>query len=407
METRRKVPVLMYHSVGVLMANWIWKLLAVPHQIFEDHLRVLKKKGFNTIDLIQLYNYVKEGESIPHNPIVLTFDDGYLDNWVYAYPLLKKYGFKGTIFVNPEFVDPTEEYRPSLEDVWAGKVGPKDLISDGFLSWAEMRRMEKDGVMDVQSHGMTHTWYFTGPKIIDFRHPNDSYVWMSWNKDPSRKYRYLNENQDDLMELGAPVYEYQKSLEARRYFPDESLDQAVSSYVKSRGGKEFFKLRNWREQLFERVEVYKSGNTIQDRYESEIEQVNRFKWEINGSKATLEKELGKNIEYFCWPGGGYNSLSLNLAEKVYNSTTLPSKDQGRRGNIPGEDPKRIKRLGIPDIISRNGGIKNMNGYYLFLCIREFQGDSKSRDVRRLLKLVNIFRYGKIDEIVRFVRNRPQ
>src|SRR4030042_2945185 len=137
------VPVLMYHSVGVQNPKWIWNFLTIPLKIFEDHLRTLKTKGFNTIDLTQLYDYVGKGKSIPSNSIVLTFDDGYLDNWVYAYPLLKKYGFKGTIFVNPQFVDPTEEYRPSIEDVWAGKAREEDLISHGFLSWREMREMEE------------------------------------------------------------------------------------------------------------------------------------------------------------------------------------------------------------------------------------------------------------------------
>ena len=159
----QKVPVLMYHSVGIQNSKWIWNFLTIPYQIFEDHLRMLIKRRFNTIDLVQLYDYVSSGKSIHNNSVVLTFDDGYLDNWVYAYPLLKKYGFKGTIFVNPEFVDPTQEDRPNLEDVWAGRAKEAELTPSGFLSWREMREMEKTGVMDIQSHAMTHTWYFTGP----------------------------------------------------------------------------------------------------------------------------------------------------------------------------------------------------------------------------------------------------
>jgi hypothetical protein len=231
---------------------------------------------------------MSDGKPIPVNSIVLTFDDGYLDNWVYSYPLLKKYGFKGTIFVNSEFVEPTEEYRPNLEDVWAGKVKLEELISHGFLSSREMREMEKDGAMDIQSHGMTHTWYFTDPEIIDFRHPGDSYIWMDWNKDINRKHEYLSENQDDLIELGAPVYQHGKSLEARRYHPDQYLDKALMDHVKANGGKDFFKNKSWCEELFRVAEDYKSMNALNDRYETEEEKLKRLHWELKESKAILD-----------------------------------------------------------------------------------------------------------------------
>jgi hypothetical protein len=254
----------MYHSVGVPNPNWIWHFLTIHYMVFENHLRTLKRKNFSSIYLSQLYDYMTTGKSIPPDSVVFTFDDGYLDNWVYAYPLIKKYGFKGTIFVNPEFVDPTEDYRANLEDVWNGKVGEEHLKPHGFLSWRGLKEMEKSGVMDIQSHGMTHTWYFTGPEIIDFRHPRDPYVWMNWNKDTDRKHKYLSENQDDLVELGTPVYKHEKSLEAKRYFPDESLNEILIDYVKDNGSKAFFENRSWQKQLFLVVEDYKRKNTLRD-----------------------------------------------------------------------------------------------------------------------------------------------
>jgi peptidoglycan/xylan/chitin deacetylase (PgdA/CDA1 family) len=345
MKQSKAVPVLMYHSVGISNPNWIWNFLTVPHKIFEDHLQVLKTKGFNTIDLKQLYEYVGEGKPIPANSIVLTFDDGYFDNWVYAYPLLKKYGFKGTIFVNPEFVDPTPECRPNLEDVWAGRVRLEELVSHGFLSWREMREMEKEGVMDIQSHGMTHTWYFTGSEIVDFRHPGDPYVWINWNKDMSRKHKYLTENQEDLVELGTPVYQHGKSLAVRRYFPDMSLNGALTQYVSENGGKDLFRNKSWREQLRQIVEKYQRKNTLKDGYESEEDHLNRFEWELKESKEILERELNKRIDFLCWPGGGYNDASVAVSKQYYLATTLSSRDNPERKNVFGEAPSRIKRVG--------------------------------------------------------------
>jgi peptidoglycan/xylan/chitin deacetylase (PgdA/CDA1 family) len=387
MPVYQKVPVLMYHSVGVPNPNWIWNFLTVPHKIFEDHLLVLKTKGFNTIDLPQLYDYVSVGKPIPPNSIVLTFDDGYLDNWVYAYPLLKKYGFKGTIFVNPEFVDPTEEYRPNFEDIWAGKVRLEELISHGFLSWREMIEMEKDGVMDIQSHGMTHTWYFTGSEIVDFRHPGDPYVWMNWNKNTNRKHKYLTENQDDLVELGTPVYQHGKSLEARRYYPDEYLDKALIHHVKENGGKEFFKNKSWREQLSRIVEDYKSANILEDGFESDLNQKNRFEWELKESKKILEKELKKNIRFFCWPGGGRNEFSIEISKKYYVASTISSRDQKKKKNRFGEDPSVIRRVGLPysGVEKDHYPAQYLSGFYLFWTIRAFRGNIFHKYIPRILK----------------------
>ncbi len=129
--------------------------------------------------------------------------------------------------------------------------------------------MESTGVMDIQSHGMTHTWYFSGPDIIDFRHPGDPYVWMNWNGDLRRKHEYLTENQRDLVEFGSPVYQHEKSLKARQYHPDRSLGETLIRYVNSKGGEKFFEDHSWREELFRVAREYKSKNSLTDRNESE------------------------------------------------------------------------------------------------------------------------------------------
>ncbi len=86
------VPVIMYHSIGQNNPDWLWNHLITPVNLFEAQIKLLFKKGFNSIRLQELYNHMKYNNKLPDNPIVLTFDDGYLDNWVYAFPILKKYG---------------------------------------------------------------------------------------------------------------------------------------------------------------------------------------------------------------------------------------------------------------------------------------------------------------------------
>jgi len=378
------IPVLMYHSVGVPNPKWIWSFLTVPYTIFEGQIQFLKRRGFNSIGLGDLYECLNSGNPQHKNSIVLTFDDGYLDNWVYVYPILKKYGFKGTIFVNPEFVDPSPHCRPTLEDVWEKRIGADKIDSFGFLSWAEMKKMEADGVMDIQSHAMTHTWYFSCPQIIDFRHPGDKYIWMDWNEAPDMKWQYLFEDRSNKKAYGMPVYEYGKSLEVRRFYPDPKLSKYLVDYVSSKG-QSFFHNPDWRNVLTAETEDYKKKNKIREGYESNKEYLARLDWELSESKRIIETKLDKRVEFLCWPGGGYNQDAINISKKYYLATTLSSRDSGGRKNRFGEDYTRIKRIGVP-YIEQGDKIIYPGGRYLYYFIKEYHGGWHNRFLRRMLKL---------------------
>ena len=157
-----------------------------------------------------MYEYIFQSKAIPKKSIVLTFDDGYLDNWVFAYPIMKKYDFQGTIYVNPEFVDLNGGLRKRYDET----DNIKSLQTTGFLSWDEMREMEKAGVIYLQSHSLIHTWYPNSDKIINFMHPGDPYIWMTWNNHVNLKYKLQIDN-ESLVESGEPAYENQMSLSGK------------------------------------------------------------------------------------------------------------------------------------------------------------------------------------------------
>ena len=386
MNTR--VPVIMYHSVGIPHSSWIWDFLTIPYALFENHVLYLRKKNFHSIDFMEYYNHVKHGEQLPSNPVFFNFDDGYLDNWVFAYPILKKYGFNGTIFVNPEFVDPVNTLRPNLEDVWHGRLSLNDLQVHGFLSWAEMRKMEEEGIMDIQSHAMTHTWYFSGPNIIDFRHPGDQYVWMDWNEEPEKKWQYLSKNNAEKNQcFGSPVYEHGKSLEVRRYFPDKRLEEHLKSYV-SKQGADFFENKNAKEILYKVAKEFSLNNRLQDSYESNSEHFSRLHWELGESKRILESQLLKNVDFLCWPGGGYYPASVEISKQYYLGSTIASKEKKGIYFRLDNGHLRIERIGCP-IIYRNGSIEYTNGKYLYHYLREYQKVPLHRTIRRCLKLLKI------------------
>src|SRR5690606_21714302 len=109
-------------------------------------------------------------------------------------PLLKKYNLKGTIFVNPEFIDPSKQVRPTLEDVWNNKIEKEELSSLGFLNWEEIKKLDGSGVMDIQSHSMSHNFYFYSDQITDYYNGQEDYHWLAWVIRPDRKPFWITED---------------------------------------------------------------------------------------------------------------------------------------------------------------------------------------------------------------------
>jgi peptidoglycan/xylan/chitin deacetylase (PgdA/CDA1 family) len=122
--------------------------LSVSPEQFEQHLAFLKAEGYQTITLDDLIYYLAQGKPFPAGgkPILITFDDGYVDNYRNAFPLLKKYGFAGAFFVVTELA----------ERATAGMTAPNGLrYADAYMSWDQLREMAAAG-MDVECHARVH-----------------------------------------------------------------------------------------------------------------------------------------------------------------------------------------------------------------------------------------------------------
>ena len=129
--------ILMYHSVGENNA-----FFTVAPLVFEKQLSYIKKKGFETVFLSEaILNYPKEKVG---RKIILTFDDGYTDNFTTVLPLLRKYGFKATFFIP------------------IGKIGGQMTTSDGVtLSIMDMEQIEQIAkeereIIELLPHTVSH-----------------------------------------------------------------------------------------------------------------------------------------------------------------------------------------------------------------------------------------------------------
>jgi peptidoglycan/xylan/chitin deacetylase (PgdA/CDA1 family) len=142
------VPVLMYHHVS--------DDREITLKGFENQIRFLAEHGFNSLSLTDFYLHSIGKKTAPYKSVLITFDDGYADNWICAYPILKKYGFKATVFVVTSKITDSP-IRPNLD---SGAKSPDTQTSErgteGFLSWDELREMYETQVFDIGSHTHTH-----------------------------------------------------------------------------------------------------------------------------------------------------------------------------------------------------------------------------------------------------------
>ena len=102
-----KLPVLMYHSVSVTGQR---DDLTVDSLQLGTHFRYLISQGYSTILFSDLIAWQYHGKPLPPDPVLVTFDDGFLDNYYVAYLIAAKYGIKVNFFIVPAFIQ-KGEYR--------------------------------------------------------------------------------------------------------------------------------------------------------------------------------------------------------------------------------------------------------------------------------------------------------
>lgn len=131
-----RIPIVMYHSVLKDEARH-GKYVISPAE-FENDLLYLKKHGYTTILMEDLINYTEGGE-LPEKPIVLTFDDGYYNNYLYAFAIAKKYRCR---FV----ISPVGRYADQYSE--SGETNAYYT----HATWDQLKEMADSGLVEVQNH---------------------------------------------------------------------------------------------------------------------------------------------------------------------------------------------------------------------------------------------------------------
>ncbi len=140
-------------GAAVLLYHRVHPEYGVHPEVFEKQIEFLSRK----LKMVPIGTLEKAGRF----SALVTFDDGFYDFFVYAYPILKKYQVPAVIFVSPERVLNSDEVRTSAQfsDVPTPEAFKKSFLdgdNSAFLSWGELRLISSEGLVSVQSHALTH-----------------------------------------------------------------------------------------------------------------------------------------------------------------------------------------------------------------------------------------------------------
>ena len=156
----RGVPVLYYHSVEPSEKN---EVIISPDRLREQ-LQFIKDSGYTTLTISEFNDYIINKKSIPEKSILITFDDGYMDNYTNAFPILKELDMKATIFVITSVIDEGSERIKEMSDYGIDIESHTATHSHlDQLTYEEQLKELKDSKEKIES--------ITGKKVLSVAYP--------------------------------------------------------------------------------------------------------------------------------------------------------------------------------------------------------------------------------------------
>ena len=264
-KTRKSfVLCLMYHSVdnekgkGGIFVNE-----------FEEHIKWIKDKKTFKMEELKNLNY-----TLPKNSILITFDDGYKNNYTLAFPILKKYNMKATIFLNTKFIEKDETY----------------------LNWDEIREMYESGLIDFQLHTHSHQLTVKDIEVLAFYDnesspyfKRESYsLFFDGNYDEKKDAKKLN---------GLPVFKLRSKISIPGYKPKKNFVEKYRSIVELQENKSEKEKKKFLNRLFKEKKDEFFDKISEEQFKETV------KFEILENKKIISEKLGKVPDCLAYPWG--------------------------------------------------------------------------------------------------------
>jgi peptidoglycan/xylan/chitin deacetylase (PgdA/CDA1 family) len=155
MSALKALPILMYHHVSPAPG-----LVTVSPATFRDHMQTLAHAGWRSAGLAEVEQFLA-GKPLPAKTCVISFDDGYLDNYLHAHPVLVEFGLKAVLFVVTGWLGDGPARR-GADLACPDHNECKRLIAAGeadraMARWSELEEMAAAGSFEFHSHTQSHT----------------------------------------------------------------------------------------------------------------------------------------------------------------------------------------------------------------------------------------------------------
>jgi peptidoglycan/xylan/chitin deacetylase (PgdA/CDA1 family) len=281
-----EVPVFVYHEV--------------EKDGFAADLAFLRDNGYRMLSTDEFV--FERSERGAGKRVLLTFDDARRNFWDVAFPVLKEYKARATLFAPTYWIgDRKATFNPTMGAAPAQET---------FMTWEQLRACRDSGLVDVQSHAHRHSLVYTSTRLVGFASPGslDQYHIYDW---PMRR----NGDRDVFGRpaLGTPIYEATPLLSAhRRVIEHSAAVQDCVETVARLGASKFFSRKNWYAELHrvhqahvQRLGASKilTGKEFDDLVASEFML----------TRELFQQELGAPPSYFAFPWMLGSARAVNLA----------------------------------------------------------------------------------------------
>jgi len=257
--TKSQVVIMMYHRVCPKKDNW--SLASINPEVFEEQIQYFCR-NYEILSLEELTGYIKQGKRLPEKAAAFTFDDGYLDNYQYAYPVLNKYHVPAVIFLTTGH------------------------ISSDKLFW-----------FDKVSYIIHHT--------------NKSHL----NLDELGEYSLQAGTENNI---SAKITEGLKQInEDRKNFLIDKLKVIADVDIPSGLGKELILSWNNVREMNSKDIIF-GAHTVNHPILANMP-LPLARWEIIQSKKDIEKEIGKEVNIFSYPNGRFRDYSPKIVDFIMES----------------------------------------------------------------------------------------
>ena len=265
-KTRKNfVLCLMYHSVDNEKGKG-----GIFVDEFQEHIKWIKDKKTFKMEELKNLNY-----TLPQNSILITFDDGYKNNYTLAFPILKKYNMKATIFLNTKFIGEDEDY----------------------LNWDEIKEMYQSGLIDFQLHTHSHQLTIKDIEVLAF-YDNESSPYFK-RESHSLFFEGNYDEKKDMEKLnGLPVFKLRSKISIPGYRPKKDFVQKYRNIAQL---QENNKSENEKKEFLNKLFKEKQNEFFDKISEEEFRK--NVEFEILENKRIIQEKLGKTPDCLAYPWG--------------------------------------------------------------------------------------------------------